>query len=91
MVYLAKDMATWYLAVDGTVLNLFLTYNAWRFYRERSEETARRLFLFSNLHLPLLLILFMLHKKRNLPPFEHDDPVVKCHDAIMEANDNIVS
>ena len=82
-------MATWNLAIDGTALNAYLAFCAWKFYRERSDSTARRLFLVSNLHLPLLLILFMLHKKHQAPPTQRDDPVVRCHDGIMEVNDNI--
>jgi heme O synthase-like polyprenyltransferase len=79
-------MTSWVLAVDGTVLNVALAVLAWRFYRRPDEESARRLFLSSNLHLPLLLTLFMLHKKMTSPPPPRDDPVTRCHDGIMEVS-----
>jgi heme O synthase-like polyprenyltransferase len=79
-------MTTWNLALSGTAVNAYLVYCAVRFFRERTDDTARRLFLVSNVHLPVLLILFMLHKTSTAPPPEHNDPVVMCHDAIMEVN-----
>ncbi len=88
---MVADMTTWVLALDGSLLNAALVGLAWRFYRRADDESARRLFLFSNLHLPLLLILFMLHKRTNPPPPSHEkDPIVLCHDGIMEVNTPIL-
>lgn len=49
--------------LDSSLLNLLLIYLAYRFRRHPSRHSARRLFFFSLLHLPLLLILLLLHKQ----------------------------
>ena len=84
-------MTTWAFAVDGTVINAALVALAWRFYRRPDEESARKLFLFSNIHLCVLLIAMMLHKKSRPTAPLHEDPVSKCHDGIMEATDTILN
>lgn len=55
-------MCDWYLALDSTLINGFLTYRAWQFYNDANDQTARKLFMASIWHLPALLILFMVHK-----------------------------
>ena len=57
-------MTTPWLAIDSTVLNAYLAYASYNFYKDPTEKSAKRLFLFSVIHLPLLLILIMIHKKR---------------------------
>lgn len=53
-----------YFLLDSTVLNLVLAYLAYHFRRKPERRTARPLFLFSLLHLPLLLALMILHRRR---------------------------
>lgn len=55
-------MCDWWLALDSTVINGFLTYRAWQFYKDANDQTARKLFMASIWHLPALLILYMVHK-----------------------------
>ncbi len=49
---------------DSGALNLFFAYTGWRFYRNPTEKTAKHLFFYSLVYLPLLMTLFMLHKVR---------------------------
>ena len=56
------DITTNYFAFDASLLNGGLVYFSYKFYRDANENSAKRLFLLSVLHLPLLLILMMLHK-----------------------------
>ena len=64
------DVTTWWLAADSLPLNLWFTWLGWRFYTNSDTKSARELFRFSLLHLPLLMILVMLHKK---PKRENED------------------
>lgn len=57
-------MTSWWFALDSSLLNGYLVYAAAKFYRDTNEQTAKKLFLFSVIHLPVLLILLMIHKKR---------------------------
>lgn len=41
-----------------------LSFSAYNFYKESSSQSSRKLFRFSLLHLPLLMTLFMLNKKK---------------------------
>jgi len=50
------------------------TRSAWRFYKDGGDQDARRLFFASLWHLPLILLLLVVHKKRSeassgMPPF----------------------
>jgi heme o synthase len=53
----------WYL-VDSTIVNSWVCYKAWRFWREKGENgSARQLFFAGLMQLPAVLILAMLHKE----------------------------
>lgn len=61
------DLTSWWLAIDATALNGFLTYRAWKFYKDDeqgSEQSARRLFFDTLWHLPAIMLLYYLHKRR---------------------------
>lgn len=57
------DLTTWTFALDSLPLNLWLTYLGYKFYREPSSKSARQLFKFTLLHLPLLMLLLLISKK----------------------------
>lgn len=42
----------------------FFQFSAWKFYQNSDSGSSRKLFRFSLLHLPLLMILFLVNKKR---------------------------
>lgn len=58
-----SDVTTWWLAVDSLPLNAWFTLLAWRFYKRSDNKSARKLFRFSLIHLPLLMGLILFHKK----------------------------
>ena len=53
-----------WLAVDSTLVNSVLIFLAYQFRRDPSRKTARKLFLYTLIHLPLLLLVIILHRKR---------------------------
>ena len=57
-------VTTWTFAVDSLPLNLALAFLGWRFYRDGDSSSSRRLFRFSLVHIPALLILMLISKKR---------------------------
>jgi protoheme IX farnesyltransferase len=58
------DVTTWTFAADSLPLNVYLVYLAWRFYKQGDSNTSRKLFRFSLVHLPALMLLLLISKKR---------------------------
>ncbi|XP_064605220.1 protoheme IX farnesyltransferase, mitochondrial-like isoform X2 [Liolophura sinensis] len=56
-------VTTWTFAVDSLPLNAYLSYLGWRFYRDGDSKTSRKLFRFSLVHIPALLMLMLISKK----------------------------
>ncbi|GJQ87340.1 hypothetical protein Trydic_g17387 [Trypoxylus dichotomus] len=69
------DTTTWWFVCESTPLNLYFIYLAYNFYKDSSSQTSRKLFRFSLLHLPLLMTLFLLNKKKWYM-FEEKEPEV---------------
>lgn len=59
----AIDVTTWMFAVDSLPVNGYLTYLAWRFYQDADSKSSRKLFLFTLLHLPAIMMLMIISKK----------------------------
>jgi protoheme IX farnesyltransferase len=57
------DVVTPYFLIDSTLVNGYMAWYAFQFWRESSDGRARQLFFSSLVHLPLFLILLMLHKQ----------------------------
>lgn len=57
------DVTNMWFALESLPLNAYYGYLAWKFYQESDSGSSRKLFRFSLLHLPLLMILFILNKK----------------------------
>jgi heme o synthase len=73
-------VSSWEYAVGSVVLGVMLIGYAWRFYFDRSQLAARRVFLASLAYLPLLLVLMCACvKPRPLTHFvaEQDQPLVQ--------------
>ncbi|KAJ2808858.1 Protoheme IX farnesyltransferase, mitochondrial [Coemansia furcata] len=51
-----------WLLLDSSVVNGFMAYCAYEFWRRPDAKRSRRLFFSSLVHLPVLLILIMVHK-----------------------------
>lgn len=58
------DVTNIWFALETLPLNAYFGYLAWRFYKNSDSGTSRKLFRFSLLHLPVLMILFLINKKR---------------------------
>jgi len=57
------DLTTWAFAADSLVLNLYLTLLAYKFYQKADSNSSRKLFRFTLIHLPLIMILMWISKK----------------------------
>lgn len=57
------DVTTWWFALESIPLNVYFTYLAWQFYQKSDSGSARKLFRFSLLQLPVLMILMLINKK----------------------------
>lgn len=61
------DLTTWFFALDSLPVNLLLVYLSWRFYWDSDFKSARKLFRYSLLHLPILMVLVLINKKHWYP------------------------
>lgn len=57
------DLTTWWFALDTLPVNAYLIYLSWQFYRDANFKTARKLFRFTLLHLPLIMAFLLINKK----------------------------
>lgn len=62
--YLAPmlELTTWNFAIDSLPLNLYFIYLAMKFKQNPSAQTSRKLFRFSLIHLPTLILLMLITK-----------------------------
>ena len=58
------DVTTLAFALDSLPLNIYLVYLSWRFYEEANSSSSRKLFRYTLIHLPLLMILMFISRKR---------------------------
>ncbi|ESN97249.1 hypothetical protein HELRODRAFT_85763, partial [Helobdella robusta] len=56
------NVTTWTFAVDSLPLNLCLIYLAFNFYRKGDSSSSRKLFRYTLVHLPLLLVFMIISK-----------------------------
>ncbi|KAI3365078.1 hypothetical protein L3Q82_010194 [Scortum barcoo] len=69
----ALDVTTWTFPVISLPINLYISYLAFRFYREGNRSSARKLFFCSLWHLPMLLLLALTCKKSRR---DQEDPAL---------------
>ena len=55
-------VTNWWFLLEVTPFNIYLTYLAWNFYKESSNNSSRKLFRFSLLHLPVVMLLALVNK-----------------------------
>ncbi|KAI9316215.1 UbiA prenyltransferase family-domain-containing protein [Dichotomocladium elegans] len=55
-------MTSWVFAADSTIVNAGIIWQAYKFWKNSNDKTARQLFFGSLIHLPLLMVLMMAHK-----------------------------
>ncbi|XP_055331440.1 protoheme IX farnesyltransferase, mitochondrial-like [Paramacrobiotus metropolitanus] len=57
-------LTTWMFALDSLPLNLYMMYLCYRFYESADSQTSRKLFRYSLIYLPSLMILMFISKNR---------------------------
>lgn len=57
------DVTTWTFAADSLPFNGYLVYLAWKFHQDADSKSSRKLFLFSLIHLPVIMMLMIISKK----------------------------
>ncbi|CAG5117652.1 unnamed protein product [Candidula unifasciata] len=55
-------VTSWMFAADSLPLNMYLCYLGWRFYRKGDSNSSRKLFRFTLIHIPALLLLMGISK-----------------------------
>ena len=78
------DLTTWTFAIDSLPLNLFMTYLGWRFYKKADSKSAKQLFRFTLLHLPVLMMLLLISKKNLHPEKKGSKDTVGASEAVVE-------
>lgn len=58
------DVTNPWFALETLPLNAYFCYLAWKFYQKSDSGSSRKLFRFSLIHLPALMVLFLINKKR---------------------------
>lgn len=58
------DVTNIWFALETLPLNAYFCYLGYNFYKKSDSKSSRTLFRFSLLHLPLLMVLFLVNKKR---------------------------
>lgn len=56
-------VTSWTFVIDSLPLNGYLVYLAYKFYQEGDSASSRKLFRFSLIHLPTLILLMMVSKQ----------------------------
>ncbi len=58
------NLTTWLFALDSLPVNLWLVYLAWKFHQNSDYKSSRKLFHYTLFHLPLLMALVLINKKK---------------------------
>ncbi|KAL2913444.1 Protoheme IX farnesyltransferase, mitochondrial [Polyrhizophydium stewartii] len=83
-VYALGIVTPWFL-LDSSLVNGYMAWCAFRFWRDSTDGSARKLFFSSLVHLPLILALMMIHKAAVSAPAEELDAAAEG-DADAEAS-----
>ncbi|XP_013190004.1 protoheme IX farnesyltransferase, mitochondrial [Amyelois transitella] len=57
------DVTNVWFALESLPLNVYFMYLAWQFYKKSDSASSRKLFRFSLIHLPALMVLMLVNKK----------------------------
>lgn len=81
-----------WFALESLPLNAYYGYLAWKFWRESDSGSSRKLFRFSLVHLPALMLLFLLNKKEWVFTKDKDEmPVGAAGTAALHENKSIAA
>ncbi|CAH2074464.1 unnamed protein product, partial [Iphiclides podalirius] len=57
------EVTNMWFALESLPLNIYFMYLAWQFYKKSDSGSSRKLFRFSLIHLPALMLLMLVNKK----------------------------
>ncbi|RVE54783.1 hypothetical protein evm_000550 [Chilo suppressalis] len=57
------EVTNMWFALESLPLNIYFMYLAWQFYQKSDSASSRKLFRFSLVHLPALMLLMLVNKK----------------------------
>ncbi|CAH0748013.1 unnamed protein product [Diatraea saccharalis] len=57
------EVTNMWFALESLPLNVYFMYLAWQFYKKSDSASSRKLFRFSLIHLPALMLLMLVNKK----------------------------
>lgn len=66
------EVTNMWFALESLPLNIYFTYLAWQFYKKSDSNSSRKLFRFSLIHLPALMLLMLVNKKNWYSKKEQD-------------------
>ena len=72
------DVTNMWFALETLPLNGYFAYLAWKFYQKSDSGNSRKLFRFSLLHLPILMVLFLINKKHWIFASETDEKLTEA-------------
>lgn len=67
------DVTNEWFALESLPLNGYFMYLGYKFYQKSDSQSSRKLFRFSLLHLPAIMLLFLLNKKKPSATTAGDD------------------
>lgn len=70
------DMNNYYFLLGSLPLNSYLIYLSWKFKQSPEAQSSRKLFRYSLIHLPTLIIILLLTKKSKQPAKTSDAKLV---------------
>ncbi|KAK9889760.1 hypothetical protein WA026_007140 [Henosepilachna vigintioctopunctata] len=75
------DTTNWWFVLETMPVNLYFIYLAYQFYSNASSSSSRKLFRYSLLHLPIVMILFLVNKKKWFV-FKNEDEEISSSDVL---------
>ncbi|CAG9585734.1 unnamed protein product [Danaus chrysippus] len=75
------EVTNMWFALESLPLNIYFMYLAWDFYKKSDSGSSRKLFRFSLIHLPALMLLMLVNKKywSSSEPQENSE-IIRTHD-----------
>lgn len=58
------ETTNWWFVLESAPVNLYFIYLAYKFYQDSSSSSSRKLFRYSLIHLPIVMLLFLINKKK---------------------------
>jgi hypothetical protein len=66
-------VTTWWFALDSSIVNGYLTYHAWRFFKEPTDAHGRKMFFATLWYLPAILLVMLVHHISMTPVEEEEE------------------